>query len=232
MASGRTGLVRGFALAGRFHSSLSEFRSGAEQPQGKGTPKALEWRKARCFNKCWMGEYHPHFDTTPDYLDIAASARGVRGTPSRLRDFERLALWTSLCSLRLLQVAKGDSGGQVALPGCGFHDQFSQVFWPFLGRLFWRMVDSPSSSASLRVATAVYRIWHRAWPSMVCEGDPEEGKAATASWSSFAESKFKSLLVCRRQRWGALRQLLSGDRRQWRLCRRLRWLLWMAAPRL
>ena len=27
-----------------------------------------------------MGEYHPHFDTTPDYLNIAASARGVRGS--------------------------------------------------------------------------------------------------------------------------------------------------------
>ncbi|CAE7036041.1 unnamed protein product, partial [Symbiodinium sp. CCMP2456] len=40
----------------------------------------------RCFNKCWMGEYHPHFDTTPDYLDIAASARGVRGNDGDLSD--------------------------------------------------------------------------------------------------------------------------------------------------
>ena len=30
--------------------------------------------------KCNMGEYHPHFDTTPDFLNIAATARGVRGT--------------------------------------------------------------------------------------------------------------------------------------------------------
>lgn len=40
----------------------------------------------RCFNKCWMGEYHPHFDTTPDYLDIAASAKGVRGNDGDLSD--------------------------------------------------------------------------------------------------------------------------------------------------
>ncbi|CAE7610816.1 unnamed protein product, partial [Symbiodinium natans] len=40
----------------------------------------------RCFAKCWMGEYHPHFDTTPDYLDIAASARGVRGNDGELSD--------------------------------------------------------------------------------------------------------------------------------------------------
>ena len=34
----------------------------------------------KCYNKCDMGEYHPYFDTTPDYLTIAAGAAGVKGT--------------------------------------------------------------------------------------------------------------------------------------------------------
>ncbi|CAE7876282.1 hypothetical protein AK812_SmicGene44053 [Symbiodinium microadriaticum] len=56
----------------------------------------------RCFNKCWMGEYHPHFDTTPDYLDIAASARGVRGNDGELSDNYYLVI--------------GDNGGSAG--GC------------------------------------------------------------------------------------------------------------------
>jgi len=31
-------------------------------------------------------QYHPHFDTTPDHLNIAARARGVRGNPGRPSD--------------------------------------------------------------------------------------------------------------------------------------------------
>lgn len=34
----------------------------------------------KCYSKCDMGEYHPYFDTTPDYLNISAGAAGVKGT--------------------------------------------------------------------------------------------------------------------------------------------------------
>mmetsp|Transcript_25424 Transcript_25424/g.45121 ORF Transcript_25424/g.45121 Transcript_25424/m.45121 type:complete len:495 (-) Transcript_25424:80-1564(-) len=32
------------------------------------------------------GKYHPHFDTTPDYLSIASRAAGVRGNPGQISD--------------------------------------------------------------------------------------------------------------------------------------------------
>lgn len=40
----------------------------------------------KCHNKCDMGEYHPYFDTTPDYLNIAAGAAGVKGNPGKKSD--------------------------------------------------------------------------------------------------------------------------------------------------
>eukprot|EP00931_Biecheleriopsis_adriatica_P068920 TRINITY_DN4281_c0_g1_i2.p1 TRINITY_DN4281_c0_g1~~TRINITY_DN4281_c0_g1_i2.p1 ORF type:complete len:619 (+),score=89.40 TRINITY_DN4281_c0_g1_i2:160-2016(+) len=40
----------------------------------------------KCAQKCSMGTYWPHFDTTPDYLDIAARARGVRSNGGSLSD--------------------------------------------------------------------------------------------------------------------------------------------------
>jgi len=50
--------------------------------------------------------YHPHFDTSPDYLDIAAEARGVRGNPGSISDNYYLVI--------------GDWGGaKYGCEGCG-----------------------------------------------------------------------------------------------------------------
>ncbi|CAJ1364598.1 unnamed protein product [Effrenium voratum] len=40
----------------------------------------------KCFKQCAMGQYNPHFDTTPDYLNIAATAAGVKGNPGSISD--------------------------------------------------------------------------------------------------------------------------------------------------
>jgi len=42
----------------------------------------------RCVDQCDIpsAKFHPHFDTSPDYLNIAARASGVRGNPGRLSD--------------------------------------------------------------------------------------------------------------------------------------------------
>lgn len=37
-----------------------------------------DWSE-RCYKQCNMGDYHPYFDTTPDYLHIAKRAKGVAG---------------------------------------------------------------------------------------------------------------------------------------------------------
>jgi len=51
----------------------------------------------RCYRQCDMGTYHPHFDTTPDYLNISARARGIRGNGGNISDNFYLVI--------------GDSGG-------------------------------------------------------------------------------------------------------------------------
>lgn len=44
-----------------------------------------QW-SSRCYGQCSMGEYHPYFDTSPDYLNISARAAGVKGNPGKLSD--------------------------------------------------------------------------------------------------------------------------------------------------
>ena len=52
---------------------VKTIKSHSDQPRDGSTYQ-------RCYAKCDMGEYHPYFDTTPDYLNIAAGAAGLGGT--------------------------------------------------------------------------------------------------------------------------------------------------------
>ncbi|CAE8730352.1 unnamed protein product [Polarella glacialis] len=72
--------------------NANPFVKGAEIPCCAGSEKCLgEWNADnnyyyKCAVECSVDAYHPHFNTEPDYLDIASRARGVKGNAGQLAD--------------------------------------------------------------------------------------------------------------------------------------------------
>ncbi|CAE8737810.1 unnamed protein product [Polarella glacialis] len=72
--------------------NANPFSRGAEIPCCAGSEKCLgEWNADnnyyyKCAVECSVDAYHPHFNTEPDYLDIASRARGVKGNAGQLAD--------------------------------------------------------------------------------------------------------------------------------------------------
>mmetsp|Transcript_32324 Transcript_32324/g.58681 ORF Transcript_32324/g.58681 Transcript_32324/m.58681 type:complete len:563 (-) Transcript_32324:124-1812(-) len=86
------------------------YASGSKIGCCQGLQECLgEWNQAsqqwgyKCASKCSMGTYYPHFDTSPDYLNISARAKGLGGNGGNLSDNFYLVV--------------GDSGGCAG--GCG-----------------------------------------------------------------------------------------------------------------